>query len=324
MSDIKKSILNYINNKKTAKVKDLVDNFNVSKQAMHKHLNELIELGMIEKVGSAPKVFYIPRKIEKAPIQNDISDEKKKILSENYMIITPEGRRLEGIDGFEYWCSRHDLPLEKTVDDYISTFQKYDKYKIDGLIDATPKISESFEKIGLDKMYYKDLYSIERFGKTKLGQILLYAKQSQDKNLIKQISDIIRDSVLGIVNRENIDAVGFIPPTVKREVQLMKELRKMLSLSIPEINLIKVRGDVSVPQKTLNRIEDRIENARKSIFIDSDKEYNNILLIDDAVGSGATLNETALQIKERSMCKGKIIGFAITGSFKGFDVISEV
>ena len=49
-----------------------------------------------------------------------------------------------------------------------------------------------------------------------------------------------------------------------------------------------------------------------------------MLLIDDAVGSGATLNETAKQIRNKKLASGKIIGLAITGSFKGFDVISEV
>ena len=52
--------------------------------------------------------------------------------------------------------------------------------------------------------------------------------------------------------------------------------------------------------------------------------YNNILLIDDAVGSGSTINETAKKIKQKGICKGRVIGLAITGSFKGFDVISEV
>ena len=47
-------------------------------------------------------------------------------------------------------------------------------------------------------------------------------------------------------------------------------------------------------------------------------------MVDDAVGSGATLNEIAKKIRDRKICKGKIIGLAITGSFKGFDVISEV
>lgn len=50
----------------------------------------------------------------------------------------------------------------------------------------------------------------------------------------------------------------------------------------------------------------------------------NVLLIDDAVGSGATLNEVASQIKQRGIASGKVIGLAIAGSLKGFDVISEV
>ena len=58
--------------------------------------------------------------------------------------------------------------------------------------------------------------------------------------------------------------------------------------------------------------------------MDEEEKYGNILLIDDAVGSGATLNETARKIKSKGLISGKIIGLAITGSFKGFDVISEV
>jgi predicted amidophosphoribosyltransferase len=87
---------------------------------------------------------------------------------------------------------------------------------------------------------------------------------------------------------------------------------------------VKIKTEIIVPQKTLNKLEDRIENAQKTIIVDENNEYNNILLIDDAIGSGATLNETAAQIKNRKICKGKIIGLAITGSFNGFDVISEV
>lgn len=59
-------------------------------------------------------------------------------------------------------------------------------------------------------------------------------------------------------------------------------------------------------------------------MVSDNSKHDNILLIDDAVGSGSTLNETAKQIREKGVCDGKIIGLAITGSFKGFDVISEV
>jgi predicted amidophosphoribosyltransferase len=52
-------------------------------------------------------------------------------------------------------------------------------------------------------------------------------------------------------------------------------------------------------------------------------KYNKVLLIDDAVGSGATLNETAKKIKDLKIAR-EVIGLAITGSFKDFAVISEV
>ena len=53
-------------------------------------------------------------------------------------------------------------------------------------------------------------------------------------------------------------------------------------------------------------------------------KYKNVLLIDDAVGSGATMNETAMQLRKRGLVDSQIVGLAITGSFKGFDVISEI
>jgi phosphoribosyl transferase domain len=48
----------------------------------------------------------------------------------------------------------------------------------------------------------------------------------------------------------------------------------------------------------LKRPEDRIQNAKNTIFIrEEDIDYNTVLLIDDFVGSGATLNETAIKLK---------------------------
>jgi predicted amidophosphoribosyltransferase len=95
-------------------------------------------------------------------------------------------------------------------------------------------------------------------------------------------------------------------------------------LPLKKIGIVKIRSDIVVPQKTLSKIGDRIENAKGTFFIDDKGSYNNILLIDDAVGSGATLNVVAGKIRQAKLNRGKIIGLAITGSYKGFDVISEV
>ena len=47
------------------------------------------------------------------------------------------------------------------------------------------------------------------------------------------------------------------------------------------------------------------------------------MLIDDAIGSGDTINQIARKLKTQGVCK-EIIGLAIVGSFKGFDVITDV
>ena len=70
-----------------------------------------------------------------------------------------------------------------------------------------------------------------------------------------------------------------------------------------------------------------MENARSTIFIDVNKsasQPHNILIFDDAVGSGATIHETAKQIRELINPEGYIIGFATVGSIKGFEVIREI
>lgn len=101
-------------------------------------------------------------------------------------------------------------------------------------------------------------------------------------------------------------------------------MERNLTLKIKKLDISKVKTEIIVPQKTLNKLSDRIENAKKTIILEEKSFFTNILLIDDAVGSGATLNETAAQIRDKKICRGKIIGLAITGSYKGFDVISEI
>jgi hypothetical protein len=245
-------------------------------------------------------------------------------IDERYVFITPSGDFVPGWKGFQLWCARTNQDPVKTAKEYVKTQKQYDKFRKGGVIDSTQKLKQSFEEMHLDKLLYLDFYSIERFGKTKLGQMLLYAKQSQDRTLIRMVVDKVRPLIEDIVKKNSIDGVAFIPPTVKREVQFMKELERQLHLPVRILKIGKVKTEVVVPQKTLTKLADRIENARGTIVVGDKGRYKNIMLIDDAVGSGATLNETAGQVRRLGLCSGKIIGVSITGSFKGFDIISEV
>ncbi|MCK9378665.1 MAG: hypothetical protein M0P97_00790 [Candidatus Moranbacteria bacterium] len=316
-------ILEYLGMNKQATVNELVDYLNISRMAVSKQLSNLLAEDKVYKIGKPPKVFYLP-KGEKEEIQADgIIGSARSVIEKKYLIITPFGERKQGVEGFIYWCKNNNLSIEKTANEYVKTLEKYQSFRKNGFFNGMLKFKSTFDEVNLDEVFYLEFYSIERFGKTKLGQLLLYAKQSQNKKLMKELAEDIRDSVNKLIKRYKIDAVGFIPPTVKREVQFMKELEKNLHLDIRKISIVKVKTDIAVPQKTLNKLKDRIENAQKTIVINEFGKYKNILLIDDAVGSGATLNETAGKIKERGTAK-KVIGLSITGSFKGFDIISEV
>lgn len=304
--------------------KQIAEYLGISRQALFRHLPKLLAEGKIGKIGKPPVVFYFIKEKIAQEITSSSKQSESPIVEKNYLIITPTGEKLTGMVGFKYWCDKNKLPLIKTVTEYEKTFQKYAKYKKGGLIDGTYKLKNSFDKVYVDNIYYFDFYSIERFGKTKLGNMLLYAKQSQSKGLIKEICDDIKNIINIFLLENNINAVSFIPPTVKREIQLMSEIEKNLNLHLPIINLQKVKTDFIVPQKTLSKIEDRVENARQTIMANDDRGYDNILIIDDAVGSGATINETAKKFREKKIAINKIYGLAITGSFKGFEIISEV
>lgn len=105
----------------------------------------------------------------------------------------------------------------------------------------------TFEDVFLDDIYYLDFYSIERFGKTKIGQLLLYGKQSGNKKIIKEIVEIVRPKIERIIKKHKIDAVGFIPWTVKREVQIMRQFEKGLKLSTGKIKIEKIKTEITVP-----------------------------------------------------------------------------
>ncbi len=316
-------IIEYIKARGQVSGSELSAYLEISDRGVRKQLASLLTKGLLQKIGKPPKVYYSIKQKEKKE-NNIIIDEKiKQIIDDNILTISPRGERRDGFTGFVHWCLRNHLDVKKTASEYVKTIARYDRYKKKGLISGMTKMKNTFDKVYLDKLFYLDFYSIERLGKTKLGQMLLYGKQSGDRKLIKNIIKETRTTINQAIKENKINAVGFIPWTMKREVQFMRELEKGLNLNIKIISIEKVKTEIIVPQKTLRKLKDREDNARNTFVVNDLGQYGNILLIDDAVGSGATLNEIAKQIKKKKIAK-KVIGLALTGSFKGFDIISEV
>lgn len=321
----------------------IINEIGVSKQRFYVLVAPLIASGQIIKRGTVPHVFYtlntdfessyikettdtlkskaFKKNIEESCLQ--IDSEQAKVLEDNFYTITPDGREEYGVDAFINWCHKRHENLEKTLENYLQTIEKYKKFKNrEGLIEATHKIEESFGDKLIKKLYYLDFYSIERYGKTRLGQMILYAKKSHNKNLSITVSKEVKSKIEKIIIHHNINAIAYIPPTEQRKYQFMDTLRETINSKIPLINIMKVKTDIIVPQKTLNKIEDRVTNAANTIFVSDERTFDRVLLIDDAVGSGATFHEVARKLIKQKVAK-EIYAVSIVGSFNGFEVINE-
>lgn len=355
-------IIVYISKNQQSTVKELVDHFGFSPQAIQRQLKKLIESEKLTKVGSPPRVYYMVNhnitlhklyddhflkniKVNDTKIVNDAlttynrfieyaDDQIKYLIQETFATIINGNQIVEGIEAFKKWCFDRKVDIHDTANSYNNLLLTLEVYRNKfGLIEATHKFQTTFHPSYLDKVYYIDFYSIERFGKTKIGTYILYAKQSQSIQLMKEVFKIVDEPIMKLIKSEKIDAVGFIPPSISRKIQFMTELKRMLSIELPEIKITKIKSTIVIAQKTLNKLSDREENARNTMFVEEKRVFKNILLIDDAVGSGATFNEVAKKIRERCIVTGKIIGLGLTGSpngiiddnsKKGFPIINEV
>jgi hypothetical protein len=328
MDKTSEKITTYIRLKGQASGKELAEYLGITDRGVRKQLKNLLDAKRLQKIGKPPRVLYIlcerqvgPRKIA---INTRISGLSKQVVQDNFLYITPRGERLDGWSGFERWCQDRDFDIEKKLAEYIGIHKKYAVLRKKGYISGMQKMQDTFaQDVCINNVWYADFYATEVFGKTKLGQLLLYGKQSQERKIILEVVRFVEPVVTELLVSKKIDAVGFVPPTVKRTVQFMKVLEKSLQLTLPLVKIEKIKTEVITPQKTLNKLRDRIDNAEHSIFVTDTRSFKKVLLIDDAVGSGATLNQTACKLKKAKVAE-KVYGFAVTGSSKGFDIISEV
>lgn len=321
-------ILELIGKNGQQSIKQLAETLDISLSMTHRHVRKLLDEKQITRIGRPPRVFYIlashTKEVSISMGSLNIDEKTKSIIDQNFLYISAMGERINGWNGFVVWSEKRSFDVAQKCEEYMQIYEKYEALKKGGVISGKQKMVDTFAgKLCLHDVYYADFYAWEVFGKTKLGQLLLYAKQSQNRKIMKEIVMQIAPVISAVIKNHNIDAVGFIPPTVARRVQFMKIMEEILALSLPTVELVKVETDIVTPQKTLNKLSDRIENADHTIVVAEKKSYTNVLLIDDAVGSGATLNQVACKLLRTDTAK-KIYGFAITGSVKGFDVISEV
>jgi hypothetical protein len=162
------NIEQYIKEKEQVTVNELVRYFGLSKQTIHKHLNNLLLDKKVTKVGTPPKVYYQFLEFKKEEkVSVNIPKQYKEVIEDNFLNITPSGNFLSGVHGFVSWCNDRKVPVSETATQYIKILKKYDSYKKGDFIDGMYKLKKTFKEVFLDEIFYIDFYAIEIFGKTK-------------------------------------------------------------------------------------------------------------------------------------------------------------
>lgn len=303
--------------------KELSELTGMSRQYLHRQLNQLTEKGLVRKIGSSPITYYQAAKVEEEnkTLGVQLFDSLRQIIEDNFVQITVLGELLMGLDAFTYYCQRKKLPIQDTALSYEMIFKGHQRYKFTHrCIDGTEILQRvmGFGQAHINQLLFLDYDKLEGFGQTRLGYLLHFSKISQHRKLIKHFIALIKPRVEKLIQQLQVEAVAFIPPAEKREFQLMRELAMELSFNLPIVKLIKVQGNIIMPQKMLTNLADRIENARSSIVPVEKRQFRSLLLIDDHVVSGASLNETAAKLKQRNIAK-VVYGLGIVGTRKAYE-----
>lgn len=327
-------IVNLLQNGETLSPTQIALFLNKSKVIIHKYLKTLLAQEEIQKIweGSHTK-YYIKgttkiNKVKKEIIP-DIDYNFIEIIEKEFVKFASNGALLEGYNGFIQRCNTRDMNLKQKAEQFCKIYQHIKSIQNKcGMLEVTKIFKKNISPNFIDKLYYADQYKWMEFGRGKLAETTFYAKQSQNIWLINKSLDLIEQKLLCFIKDQKPDTIAITPHSIHRNNQLLSHLRKRLDkLNIPFIKLIKYfPHNIPIPQKSLKTRKQRIENAKETILINdpsSIKQYPKILLIDDFVGSGATLNETAQKLKNTG-CK-KVIGFAFVGNANlTYDVINEI
>ncbi len=235
----------------------------------------------------SPKVYYQINSKKDFKYTIELKKADLVFFEKKYLYINPQGQLLIGLKGFKAWAqtTKQSHLLASLSSEYLETRRRFDKF-FDSrllLIEATEKFSTTFPNNHLDNVYYSDFYSLPKFGKTHFGNLVLYAKQAQSIKLIKEIASSCAGPLNNLIKDKKIDSVVWTPHSLPRKIQFLTQLRKNLTLNVPIIQFDKAyMGEIPIAQKSLSKLEERIENAESTIFaVEKKLSYKRILVIDD-------------------------------------------
>lgn len=150
-----------------------------------------------------------------------------------------------------------------------------------------------------------DEFGHEQFNtkRTEVGELVYRVKYRRDPNALKELVDV----VARFVKSKNIaaDVIVPVPPTRARQIQPLFQIADALGdkLKLP-VDKTAVKKSGTAELKDVWTLEERARILKNAISVDKGAVAGKrVLLIDDLVRSGATINEVAKQLKAAGVDK---------------------
>ena len=174
----------------------------VSASVVHSHLKSLLDDGLIQKFGSAPRVFYKIR--EQSAID---------VIEDSFVFQDSLGVLHTGMDGFRLWSDRglKKMSFEDKVVLYVDRVSTMESNKRDGVFDLTGKLQKIVavgEKIYLEEMVCLSLRTVRDFSRTKMGVYLDVVKNFYRKEIVEEFLDYAVPLIIAYAKKRAVNAVG--------------------------------------------------------------------------------------------------------------------
>ena len=161
-----------------------------------------------------------------------------------------------------------------------------------------------------DEFYYLFIYE------KAIRQIISDYKLRNRKNLARDIAFLVKKPIFQLIEREKIDIIIPVPISEEREIERgfnqIEYLLECLDIKYKKIERIKNTKHMY----TLKNNEKREKNVESAFKNNLNLENKNVLIVDDIVTSGATINSISEELRKNNKnINIKIFSIAVARQF---------
>lgn len=263
-----------------------------SKVVIHKYLWELLKQWKLSKSGSGPQTVYQLTSEWYSPSLEltffkwnglvtipELWYKDSKVIENNFFMINDKWVERSRVMWFVRYCESLWISAEQNASAYISLVQQRENKKNKSwLLECNLPNVHYVRKIStIDPVSYWSRRN------SRLSELIKSAKIKQDRTHIVEIIELLETRLASYIYHNRVDAICVIPAKNQRVTQLMTHIKSRLR-QYP----VQIIQSFWTPSWV-------ISVQKPSIF------PLNVLLIDDSVHSGDTLNHVAFHISKRGV-----------------------